>query len=150
VRFQAVIAFARVAPDEAWDSLTAAFGDADPSIRHIAVRCAEERAFDSGEPMPAAMLDAMPPLLDDPDAPVRVAAAIVLARSGEARARAILIDVARGTVVTGEAEDEAGAVELLGELGVRDAIPHLERRAFGFLGLGEGRFSWQAMVALAK
>jgi hypothetical protein len=53
-------------------------------------------------------------------------------------------------LATREAEDEAAAVELLGELRIEEARPHLERRAFGFLRLGADRFAWQAMVALAR
>jgi len=150
VRFQAVIAFARVAPDEATDAITVALGDDDPSIRYIAIRCAEERALEGGEPMSAELLARLGSSLADPSSSVRIAAAIVFARNGDRRALPILVDVVRGALATPEAEDEAAAVELVGELGVDEARPHLERRAFGILRLGSDRFAWQALVALAR
>jgi hypothetical protein len=150
VRFQAVIAFARVAPDEATDAIGRALDDEDASIRYIAIRCAEERALEGGEPMPEHLVAKLGSLLADPSSSVRIAAAIVLARSSDRRALPILVDVVRGALSTPEAEDEAAAVELVGELGVDEARPHLERRAFGFLRLGSDRFAWQALVALAR
>ncbi|HKQ71779.1 MAG TPA: HEAT repeat domain-containing protein [Polyangiaceae bacterium] len=150
VRFQAVIAFARVAPDEAMDALIAATHDGDPSIRYIAIRCAEERVEEGGGAMPEAFLARARELLDDTNDAVRVGAAIVLTRSGDRRGVPLLVDVVRGLTTTAEAEDEAMAVELMGELGIAEASPHLERRAFGLLSLREGRFAWQAMVALAR
>jgi HEAT repeat protein len=150
VRFQAVIAFARVAPDEATDEIAVALDDDDPSIRYIAIRCAEEGALEGDLPIPEHLLAKLGSLLADPNSSVRIAAAIVLARGGDRRALPILVDVVRGALSTPEAEDEAAAVELVGELGVDEARPHLERRAFGFLRLGSDRFAWQAMVALAR
>jgi HEAT repeat protein len=74
---------------------------------------------------------------------------VLLARSGNAVGVPLLVDVVRGRLTTREHEDEAAAIELLGELGVTEAVPYLERRAFSILGFGEGRFAWQALVALA-
>jgi HEAT repeat protein len=149
VRFQAVIAFARVAADEAADAIGAALDDADPSIRYIAVRCAEERAL--GERAAHAKLLAKAGgMVADPEPSVRLAVAILLARSGDRRGEPVLLDAVRGALATREAEDEAAAVELCGELGLVAASPHLARRAFGFLGFGEDRFAWQALVALAR
>jgi HEAT repeat protein len=150
VRFQSVIAFSRVAEDEAAQAIVDAFGDSDPSIRYIAVRCAEERAVGGAEPAPAEVLAAAAKMVDDSDAAVRVAVAILLARAGDRRGEGILLDVVRGALATREAEDEAAAVELCGELGIAAAEPHLARRAFGYLGFGGDRFAWQAMVSLAR
>jgi HEAT repeat protein len=151
VRFQAVIAYSRVAPlDEALAAILDATSDRDSNIRYIAIRCAEEWSLGAQRAMPAALLDRAVSLADDAEPAVRVAAAIVLARSGDRRGVEILLDVVRGHLVTHEAEDEAAAVELSGELGIEAARPHLERRAFGFLGFGEDRFAWQALVSLAR
>jgi HEAT repeat protein len=150
VRFQAVIAFSRVAPDEAMEAIVAASSDPDPSIRYIAIRCAEERAIEGERALPEAWLGRATSLIEDPDAAVRVAAAIVLARSGEHRAEPVLLDVVRGALSTHEAEDEAACVELCGELGIAAAEPYLARRAFGVLGFAEGKFAWQALVSLAR
>src|SRR5207247_8204833 len=121
VRFQAVIAFARVAPDEATDAIGVALDDDDASIRYIAVRCAEERALEGGEPMPEHLLVKLGSLMADPSSSVCIAAAIMLARGGDRRGLPILLDVVRGAISTAEAEDEAAAVELVGELGADEA-----------------------------
>jgi HEAT repeat protein len=150
VRFQAVIAFTRVVPDEALQAIDQALDDADASIRYIAVRCAEEYTLGHDRSVPPELVARAETLLGDPDATVRVAAAVLLSRCGQRMGVPLLVEVARGRVTTREHEDEAAAVELLGELGVTEAVPHLERRAFAILGFGEGRFAWQALVSLAR
>ena len=150
VRFQAVIGFVRVAPDEALEALTAALGDPDGSIRYIALRSAEELALASGEPLSPEFLARAEQALDDASQAVQVAAAILLAPSGRGRSHAVLVDVVKGELVTREAEDEAAAIELVGDLGLEEARPSLMRRAFGLFGFRSDRFAWQAMVALAR
>jgi HEAT repeat protein len=150
VRFQAIIAFVRVVPEDALDAVLAMLGDDDASIRYIALRCGEEHTLGQDRPMPAALLERARDLLSDADATVRIAAAVVLSRSGQRAGVPLLVDVVRGRLATRELEDEAAAVELLGELGVTEAVPHLERRAFTLLGFGESRFAWQALVSLAR
>jgi HEAT repeat protein len=150
VRFQAIIAFTRVVPEEALDAVERGATDADASIRYIALRCGEEHTIGNDRPIPRELALRAKGLLSDPDATVRVAAAVLLSRSGQDVGVSLLVDVVRGNVTTREHEDEAAAVELLGDLGVTEAVPHLERRAFALLGFGEGRFAWQALVSLAK
>jgi HEAT repeat protein len=150
VRFQAIIAFSRVAPDESTDAILRALDDPDANVRYVAIRCAEERTFCDDQAMPAAFFAKAASLLEDPDTAVRIAVAIVLARSGDRRGEPILLDVVRANLTTTEAEDEAAAVELCGELGIAAAEPHLERRAFGFFGFGKERFAWQALVSLGR
>jgi HEAT repeat protein len=150
VRFQAIIAFVRVVPEDALLAVTAMTSDEDASIRHIALRCGEEHTLGQDQPMPRALLDRARELLADTDPTVRVEAAVLLSRSGQRAGVPLLVDVARGRLVTREIEDEAAALELLGELGVTEAVPHLERRAFTLLGFGENRFAWQALVSLAR
>jgi HEAT repeat protein len=145
VRFQALIAFSRVAPDEAASALSAGMADQDAAIRYIAVRCAEE----SGGAVEALQQE-IELRLEDADAPVRVAAAIVLSRCKNARAVATLLDVVSGRVGPIEPEDEAAAVELLGELEVQEAVPHLEKRAFRIFSWDRSPFAWHATVALAR
>jgi hypothetical protein len=62
----------------------------------------------------------------------------------------VLIAVALRELSTPEAEDEASAIELCGELGLEAARPGLERRAFGGALLLRDRFAWNARVALAR
>jgi hypothetical protein len=145
VRFQAVIAFARVAPGEARDAVVSALSDSDPSIRYVAIRVAEE------QDEPVWIVERLAGLLEDGDSDVRVAAAIALARAGDDRGAAILIDVVARRLKAREADDEAAAVELAGEMGLRAAMPYLEQRAFGIMArLGREAFAFQAVVALAR
>jgi HEAT repeat protein len=147
VRFQAVIAFVRVAPDEAEEAILAALSDPDPSIRYVAIRVAEEHR-EGGAIAGVSMISA---LVGDDDADVRIAAAIALARSGDDRGSSILLDVAAKRSKPKEADDEAAALEMVGEMGLRAAMPHLEQRAFGLMArLGREAFSFHALVALAR
>ena len=71
-----------------------------------------------------------------------------------------MLDVVAETPATPELEDEQACVELAGELPLRDAIPHLERRAGGRAaslrtvlswGAGDGAScAWHARIALAR
>lgn len=151
VRFQAVIAFPRVTAreEDALDAVLAATEDDDPLVAHIAVRMAEELA---GEGKPDERAVARAKALLSHEAPcVQVAAAILLARAGDASGRALIEKAAAGELRDVDGEDEAAAIELCGELDLTRAKAGLERRAFGgFLGLGKDRFSWHARVALAR
>jgi hypothetical protein len=163
VRYQAVIAFARVARDDSASVarvLTAALADADPSIRYIAMRVAEETGVD-GEPLrDDALASRAAELLKVGDAPSAVVAALYLARQGDPAARAIVVDVVAGRRRTPEAEDEQACVEMAGELHWGEAAPFLERRAWGtpkllrsLLGWGDAdrtRCAWHARTALAR
>lgn len=155
VRFQALIAFARVAEDEAEEALFEASRDEDANIRYIALRVAEEQAEareERGEAsgLSDALLARAAEMLEDATPKVRVVAAILLGRGGDSRGISVLLDVIEGRVQTNEAEDEAAAVELAGELELRDALPALERRAFGLRRLTKQTFAWQARIALAR
>jgi HEAT repeat protein len=153
VRYQAVIAFARVAKDDADDVVSAlgtAMGDEDESVRYIALRVAEER-FDEGR---VAHLDALAPraaaLLEGPPH-VALVAAIFLAKLGKAEGRALLIRVIdRVAGPTAEKEDEREAVEIAGALQLREAIPALERRAWGLARLFRDTCPFHAKIALAR
>lgn len=171
VRFQAVMAFPRVCSDHdsALSALVKATGDSDDKVCHIALRMMEELGAQADEQgrdrglSPQAIARAGE-LLSHASAQVRLAAAILLARaeahteeetsSKPAPQRAfqdVLLQAVAGSLKTDDGEDEAAAVELCGELRLREAIPALERRAFGFmLGLGRDRFAWNARVSLAQ
>ncbi len=156
VRYQAVMAYARVHADdpaEALRALGAAMDDADESVRYIALRLVEERV-DAGHRdglgdvirRARAMLDAPPPH-------VAVVAAILLAKLDSQDARALLLRVVDGTfrLPRGPAEeDEREAVELCGALGMREAIPALERRAFGLKHFVADTCAYSATIALAR
>jgi HEAT repeat protein len=163
VRYQAVIAYTRVVRDDpaaVANALAGALGDADEAIRYIAMRVAEEYGVD-GEPLRDPRLSARAAeLIDSPDPAVSVVAALYLARIGVDKGRAVVLDVIAERRRTPELEDEQACVELAGHLALRDAIPALERRAWGSRrllrnvlswGAGDGATSaWHARIALAR
>jgi HEAT repeat protein len=150
VRFQAIIALPRVDPESTAHVVERGLADADAKIRYVALRVAEERAETDGSALPVALLDRARERLRDDDASVRAAAAILLARAGDRAGVDVLLQIVDGRLRTPEPEDEAAAVELAGELGLGDARPALERRAFGLARIARETFAWQARVALAR
>lgn len=163
VRYQAVIAYARVVRDDGHavaNALARALDDGDEAIRYIAMRAAEEFGLD-GEPLRDARLASRAEdLVGAADEALAVVAAIYLARLGESRGRAVVLDVIAERRRTPEREDEQACVELAGELSLREAVPHLERRIWGTRrvlrrvlswGAGDGAScAWHARIALAR
>jgi HEAT repeat protein len=156
VRYQAIIAYVKVADvADTAAALARSLDDEDPAVRYIALRIAEERADDpsrgAGSPeSPFARRAAA--LLRDADAHVALAAAIFLAKTGDTAARARILAVVRGDRSGGrpEKEDEQEAVELAGRLDMRDAIPDLERRAWGLSSFVRDTCAWHAKIALGR
>jgi hypothetical protein len=163
VRYQAVIAFARVAKGDSLAvgrCLAGALDDDDAAIRYIAMRVAEEQ-HTGGSPLRDDRIEARAEqLLDGRDAAVAVVAALYLARLGNRRGRAMVLDVVAGARRTPELEDEQECIEATAELGLSEATPHLERRAWGAQrllrtvlswGAGDGAgCAWHARIALAR
>ncbi len=154
VRFQAVIAFGRVCTDhdEAIAALLEASHDDDLLVSHIAMRMVEEVGMGAdrggqGAVDPRIVTRALELLDHDADV-LRVVAAIITGRAGRPDGRDILLAAAIGELTTSEADDEFAAIELCGQLGIEEAIPYLEQRAFAGL-LNRDRFAWPARVALA-
>jgi HEAT repeat protein len=165
VRYQAVIAFARVVKDDASAvaaAIARALDDDDGAIRYIAMRVAEEQlAIAAAAPLQAGpIVTRAEQLVNDSDEALAVVAALYLARLGRPRGRALVLDVVAEKRSTPEIEDEQACVELAGELSMRDAIPHLERRVWGarrlmrtLLSWGAGdraSCAWHARIALAR
>jgi hypothetical protein len=136
--------------------------DADGAIRYIALRLAEEASQGAFPGCPAvartAIYERAAALMGDPRPDVALAAAILIAKQRGASADDAAIGQARTLILEIVArhrkpevpEDEQEAVELTGELGMKEAMPHLERRAWGL-----GRFvsetcAWHAKIALAR
>ncbi len=150
VRYQAVVALARLQKDSSLEALLVGTRDPDPEVRHVAFRVAEE-VFGgrAAEQVPAALVQRARGALRDDNRGVQIAAAILLAVLGESSGSEQLIEVVNAKRRIQHAEDEAIAVELCGQLQLKAAIPGLERRAFGVLG-GRTPASWHARVALAE
>lgn len=152
VRYQAVIAVGRIAPlAEAAEALAAAAADADESVRYIALRVGEERFVDEGADVEsfAPLLRRARELLACGKGGLVAPAAILLARAGDSAARAALLGLVRGELPC-EKEDEREAVELAGELDLREAVPDLERRAYGVKRMVRDTCEFHAKIALAR
>jgi hypothetical protein len=161
VRYQTIIAFARIADraegidaSEVDDILFAALDDSDPAIVHIALRVAEERLDDGRPPDGRLVARARALVADDSNTSphVRLVAAILLAKSGDDRGKDLVMRIVRGERIGREApdkEDERAAVELAGDLG-KEAIPFLERRAYGAMRFVKDTCAFHARIALAR
>lgn len=163
VRYQAVIAYARVAkddPDAVALALAHALDDRDEAIRYIAMRLIEEHAID-GEPLRDTRLAARAEqLIDAPNEAVAIVAALYLARLGHPSGREVVVAVIAGRRSTPELEDEHACIELAGELQMQEATRALEGRVWGrprglraiFAWGGDSRSSsaWHARIALAR
>jgi HEAT repeat protein len=149
VRFQAVMAYPRIcgSRDKALSQLLRATRDDDHLVCHIALRMAEELEGDDDEPVDARFVERAVQLLDHDSDVVAVAAAVVLGRAGRSEGNDVLAAVAMRELGTTEAEDEAAAIELCGQLGLQQTVPALEQRGFGGL-LVRDPFAWQSRVAL--
>jgi hypothetical protein len=162
VRYQSIIAFARVGArasgidtSEVDDALFEAANDDDDAIAHIALRVAEER-LDGGRPASGRLLTRARAIVADAQSAsphVVLVAAILLAKAGEERGNDLVLRVVRGEKIGGQAtdkEDERAAVELAGELGLKQAVPHLERRTWGVTRFVRDTCPFHARIALAR
>jgi HEAT repeat protein len=165
VRYQAVIAFTRVArgqddTSDVVEALDHALEDPDESVRYIALRVAEEMVEASPEKKDGDALragfEALVPrvlaLLEGPTPHVALAAAIYLAKTGRTEGRDLIQRVIDGTArrASPDKEDEREAVEIAGALGLREAIPALERRAWGVTRVVRDTCAFHAKIALAR
>jgi HEAT repeat protein len=149
VRYQAVVALARLQGEASLESLLVGSRDADPEVRHVAFRVAEEVFGLRRESAPLPLVQRARGALRDDNRGVQVAAAILLATIGEAAGCERLVEVINDRQRFLHAEDEIIAVELCGQLKLEQATAGLERRAFGFWG-GRAPVGWHARVALAE
>jgi hypothetical protein len=138
------------------DALFEAASDDDDAIAHIALRVAEER-LDAGRAPDGRLLARARALVDaasESSSPhVTLVAAILLAKSGDSRGHSMIMRVVRGERIGGQAtekEDERAAVELVGELGLTEAVTHLERRTWGVARFVRDTCPFHARIALAR
>ncbi|MEO6419074.1 MAG: HEAT repeat domain-containing protein [Polyangiaceae bacterium] len=156
VRYQAVIAFARVADAaDVTAALKTALEDDDDAVRYIALRVAEEKIENPHlEPVERgaflALTDRAKVLLGDGSDHVAIAAALFLAKLGDDAAKPPILKAIRGDGKKLEKEDERAAVEMAGELDLRDAVPDLERRAWGVKSKLFDTCAFHAKIALAR
>ncbi len=150
VRYQAIVALARLRAEAGLEALLVGTRDADPEVRHVAFRVAEE-VFGGAAPerIPLVLTQRARGALRDDNRAVQLSAGILLAVLGEQAGRERLVEAINSRHRIQHVEDEVIAVELCGELGLVAATPGLERRAFGLLN-GRTPVSWHARVALAE
>jgi hypothetical protein len=147
LRFQALIACERLAPERAPVLIERALGDDDDEVRAMALRLARQRWPEAGAP--PAIFEQATAALDDKATIVRAAAALWLAPLGVARADDVLVGVVDGSVRLELGSELEEAVELVGIRGLRRAERALARRAFGLFARVDA-LRWHALVALAR
>lgn len=150
LRFQALIAQNRLCRAKLLDRLIDATRDADPEVRQIAYRLAEEQVTTDSVALPEPLRQRARAALRDETPSVRLAAAILLARVGDASGKDVICAVVNKVDRVTSLEDEQAALELAGELMIEEARGALSRRAFGFFGLFRDPLAWHARVALAR
>ncbi len=160
VRFQALVAIHHVTQeqsekDERIDQLLyEAMSDRDHEVRAMAYRIGEERWAE--RPPPKHVVGMAEEALADSEPTVQLCAAILLASLRESRdARGTrgapqLLQAAAGALRGASDADQQAAIELCARLELDGALPALERRAFGPLGLRQDSLAWHAHVALAR
>ncbi len=150
LRFQALIALNRVARQALLERLIDATRDVDAEVRQIAYRLAEEQVLADHAPLPETLRQRARAALRDEVPGVRLAAAILLARVGDSCGADVIRAVVERKDRVPSLADEQAAVELAGELQIKEASAALSRRAFGFFGLFRDPLAWHARVALAR
>lgn len=151
LRFQGLIAVLRVSPVRAERAILDALDDDDEQIRYLAVRLVEERWLDeTGGPLEDRVVKRVERRLEDRVARVRLAAAILLGRAGKTSGLGEIARALNESKRLDDVDDEDTAIEMVGALGIEEARPGLERRAFGWLGVRRDGFAWHSRVALAR
>lgn len=163
LRYQAVIAFSRLARAKEESAelrrvLVRASRDDDESVRYISLRLLEEAFQREGVAFVDASVDTcLATSLRDAHLDVVLAAALFTLRvaKGEhlATARTVIAEIVRTGRWKGQApnkEDEGAAVEIAGELGMKELVPDLVRRAYGLKRLVADSCSFHAKIALAR
>jgi hypothetical protein len=155
-----LLAAARVHLSDLSAALQRALQDDDAHLRYLALRILDEQ--------PDALTPALERLsknaVEDPDALVRVAAALLVTRpvshtvadpgrraaADSEAAKRVLSDAVNAKLELPAPEDQQQLLERIAELGLHAAIPGLRRQAWGAFGLVPGRFAWQARIALVR
>ncbi|MGZ3448985.1 MAG: HEAT repeat domain-containing protein [Polyangiales bacterium] len=153
VRFQAIVAYPRIAgaDDDVWSALADALKDDDAHVRGRAAEACAELA--DGKKLPAAVADRLAAIVDDEKEPAdaRVAAAIALGESGDARGERVFLAVMDGKLEEQDPQRIQAIFELAGELGLKAAIPLASNAAFGLRArFGDPSKRASALVALVR
>ncbi|HSC88951.1 MAG TPA: HEAT repeat domain-containing protein [Polyangiaceae bacterium] len=149
-RFQALQAWARLAPNQLAGPLAARLEDTDPKVRLLALRLLEEWLLDT----PGAELDSVlearvQRLASDADRDVALVGQLVGAELGLQVPHDQLIALVNRRRSAPEPRDEQGAIEFCGRQRLAAARAGLASRARGAWGLSFDPFRFQALAGLA-
>ncbi len=154
LRYQGLVTLKSLQREQALGQIISRTADDDSEVRWVAVRLIDELCFQGSESTSAtAVLDArdtrkLQPLLVDQDQRVAVAATLLLSQMGVASAIDKLATLLSKAAYKLEPQDEEAAIDLIGQLGLSQAKPELEKRAWRLL--WEGPSTWPARVALGQ
>jgi hypothetical protein len=153
LRFQALLAMARLGVTDLAHRLETALGDGDPPVRYLALRLLDEH-WERCQGR-ASVQRRTAAALRDPELQVRVAAALLplpappdpehLEQIG-----AVLVEGLEARVKLPAPEDEQALIERAGEMNLTAALPSLRRIAWGLFGVSTSPFAYQAQVALLR
>lgn len=149
LRYQALLAHCRLLPEHAATDLGDALGDEDAEVRQLALRLIDELLLEE---------------LRCKEAPLLIERAKVCARDGDPHVSLLaqlvcselrldvpthrIEQVVAGKLQVREPRDEQWAIALCGQRGLRQALPALRRRAFGWLGISFDAHRFNALAAL--
>jgi HEAT repeat protein len=125
LRFQALSSLVAL-EHEVEESLTLALKDSDGQLRLLALRLLVDRPVAALSP---ALRELIHAALNDSWSTLRMAAALVLTRHGDAAGSQVLCAVLNDPHVELDGEEEQLAIEAVAEGGLRAAVPGLRRRA---------------------
>ncbi|MFZ5889730.1 MAG: HEAT repeat domain-containing protein [Myxococcota bacterium] len=145
-RFQALLALHQLDPARAERGVLEGTVDPDAEVRRLSFRIAE--AHWSDRKLPELVRARAKASLTDSHGNVRIAAALLLAHFGDASGEAALLELLAGKLTDAAPDDEQAAIEAAATLGIRAAIPWLERRAFAWF--GRDPQGYHARIALAR
>jgi HEAT repeat protein len=145
-RFQALLALHQLDPERAERGVVEGTVDPDAEVRRLSFRIAE--AHWSERTLPELVSARAKAALTEANGRVRAAAALLLAHFGDASGEAALLELLAGKVPDAGPDDEQAAIEAAAELGIRAAIPSLERRAFAWF--ARDSQAYHARIALAR
>jgi len=148
LRFQALMAFERLAGNEAETALVRASGDDDDEVRCMAFRLADQR-FANEEP-PRALVERARAAVMGPPTVASTTAALFLSSHADRSADGVLVLALEGKVPVGTAADLQAVMEVVADLGLQAARVPLARRAFGAFGVRHDALGWQACIALTR
>jgi len=146
-RFQALLGLHQLGADEAEAAIVAGSADADAEIRRLSFRIAEAHWPEVDE-VPEVMRARARAALSDDHPSVRTAAALFLGHVRDPSGKDVLLAILERRAPGATLEDHQAAMALAGELGLREAMPALTRRAFPRL--LRDPLSYDARIALAR